>query len=152
MGEEKGVDNDLTETPLPLSLPLPPLPLEALHVIQELVAVLAHEGLLVIAGDVVPFDAVTVDVVEDPHAGLRCLVDIELRVVGLRSPGVTLVAPGLVPPAGGNAVGVGHLGVGVGPEPSLDVEGLEILALGAAREVTEATGRPDIGDVACGNK
>lgn len=133
-----------------LTLTLTPLvlPLEAFHVLQELFTVLADEGLLVVAGDVVPLDAILVDVVEDAHARLGGLVDVELGVVGLRSSGVTLVAPGLVPPAGGSAVGVGHLGVGVGPEPSLNVDGLQVFTLGAAREVTEAARRPDVGDVA----
>lgn len=38
--------------------------------VEELVAVLAHEGLHVVAGHVVPLDAVVVEVVQDGQAGL----------------------------------------------------------------------------------
>ena len=45
--------------------------------------ILADEGLGVITGNVVPFNPVLVDVIEDAHAGLHGLVDVELCVVGL---------------------------------------------------------------------
>ena len=51
--------------------------------LEELVRVLADEGLGVVAGDVVPLDAVVVDVVEHTHAGLHAPVNVELGVVGL---------------------------------------------------------------------
>lgn len=38
--------------------------------VEELVAVLAHEGLHVVAGHVVPLDTVVVEVVQDGQAGL----------------------------------------------------------------------------------
>ena len=40
--------------------------------------VLAHDGLLVVAADVVPFDAVAVEVVEHGHARLSSLAVVRL--------------------------------------------------------------------------
>jgi hypothetical protein len=51
--------------------------------LQQLVRVLADEGLGVVAGNVVPLDPVVVDVVEHAHARLHAPVDVELRVVRL---------------------------------------------------------------------
>ncbi len=51
--------------------------------LEELVWVLADEGFGVVAGDVVPLDAVVVDIVEDAHAGLHASVDVKLGVVRL---------------------------------------------------------------------
>lgn len=46
--------------------------------------ILADDGLLVVAGDVVPLDAVPVEVVKDGHAGLVITVKLDLLpVVGL---------------------------------------------------------------------
>ena len=41
------------------------------HKVEELVGIFADVGLGVVAGDVVPFHSVLVDVVEQPHAGLK---------------------------------------------------------------------------------
>lgn len=117
------------------------------NVVQQKFAVLTDEGLFVVASDIVPFDSILVDVVEDAHARLGGHVDVELGVVGLRAAGVALVAPGLVSPVGWGLVGGGHLGVGVGPEPAEDVEGLQVFALVAALEVTQAAGCPDVAEV-----
>ena len=51
--------------------------------------VLADDGLLVLAGHVVPFDAVAVEIVQDGHAGLGLATLLHLlTVVGLTAWGV----------------------------------------------------------------
>lgn len=70
-------------------------------VVEELLRVLADHGLLVVAGDVVPRDAVVVHVVEHAHARLGRAVDVELCVVGLAD----LLVPGLRPRVVAPAVG-----------------------------------------------
>jgi len=121
-------------------------------VLEELLAVFAEEGLGVVAGDIVPDDAVLVDVVQDAHAGLDGLVDVEFGVVGLgnvmafKLSLVTSVRPGLVSPARGVLVSGGHFDAGAGPEPSVDAGGLEILAV-AALEVAETAASPDVGKI-----
>lgn len=117
------------------------------HVVEQLVRVLADDGLLVVAGDVVPGDAVVVDVVQDGQAGLARLVDLVLGVVGLRQLLVSGLAPGVVGPAGGHLVGPGDLVAGRRPEPSQQVLGLQVGASLAALEVAETARRPDVGDV-----
>ena len=119
---------------------------------EELLRVLADEGLGVVAGNVVPLDAVLVDVVEDAHTGLHALVDVELGVVRLGDRAALdlgLVAggrPGLVGPARRGGVGGGHLDSGSRPEPTVHVGGLKVLAV-TALEVAEAAGGPDVGEV-----
>ena len=54
------------------------------HVVEQRVRVFAHEGLGVVAGDVVPLDPVAVDVVQQTQARLLRSVDVLLSVVGLR--------------------------------------------------------------------
>ena len=69
--------------------------------------VLADDGLLVVAGDVVPLDAVVVEVVEHGHARLAAL-----PVVGLPGAVATGVGPVVEPGVG---VGGGELGLVGGP-------------------------------------
>lgn len=76
-------------------------------VIEELLGVLADDGLLVVAGDVVPRDTVIVDVVEDGEARLAGLVDVEFGVIRLALFLVTGGGPGVVVPAIGGLVGRG---------------------------------------------
>ena len=71
-------------------------------VVEEFVGVLADDGLLVVAGDVVPRDAVVVHVVEDAEAGLGGGVDVELGVVGLTQLLVAGLRPRVVAPAVGD--------------------------------------------------
>ena len=105
-----------------------------------------------VAGDVVPLDAVVVDVVEEPHAGLHAAVDVELRVIGLgHVPALELrlvsgEGPGLVAPARRGGVGRGHLDAGAGPEPPVDRRRLQVVTV-AALEVAKAAGGPDVGKV-----
>lgn len=116
-------------------------------VIKQLFGIFANDGLLVVAGDVVPRDAVVVDVVEDRQARLAGLVDVELRVVGLALFLVAGGGPRVVVPAVGGLVGWRHLFAVRGPEPSVDALGLEILAVFAALEVAQSSGCPDVWDI-----
>lgn len=70
-------------------------------VLEQLIRVFTDHGLLVVAGDVVPRDAIVVHVVEHAQAGLRRLVDVELSVVRLP----LLLVPGLRPRVVAPAVG-----------------------------------------------
>lgn len=117
------------------------------YVVQKLVAVLADEGLLVVAGYVVPSDAVVVDVVEDREAGLGGAVDVEFGVIGLACLLVSGLRPGIEAPSSGNIVRRGELLAVGGPEPAVDRLGLEVATVLAALEVAQAARRPDVGHV-----
>lgn len=97
-----------------------------------------------VAADIVPLDAVLVDIVEDAQARFFGLVNFEFGVVWLRSLEVASGAPRLVAPTGGSLVGFGQFDAGAGPEPSVDQDWLQVLAI-AALEIAEATTRPDVG-------
>jgi len=106
----------------------------------------------VVASNVVPFDPVVVDVVQQAHASLDRAVDVKLGVVGLghvlalELGLVTGERPGLVAPTGRGGVGGGHLDAGPGPEPSIDVGRLQVLSV-TALEVAESARGPDVGKV-----
>lgn len=68
-------------------------------VVEQLVRVLAHPGLFVQARDIVPFDAVAVEVVEDSHAALLASAFLVFAAVGLSL---------------ADSSGVGPVGVGLG--------------------------------------
>lgn len=74
------------------------------YVVEQLLVVLADEGLLVVAGNVVPRDAVIVHVVQDGQAGLVRAVDVELRVVGLPELLVASLAPRVESESSGDLV------------------------------------------------
>lgn len=118
-------------------------------VVQELIRVFANEGFFVIAGDVVPGDAIVVNVVEDGQAGFGGLVDVEFSVVGLRDFLVSCLGPGVEAPLGRNFVGGRHLGAVRRPEPAKDRLGHEVGSVLAALEVAEATRCPDVWHVVC---
>lgn len=71
-------------------------------VVEEFVRVFADDGLLVVAGDVVPRDTVVVYVVEYAEAGFAGAVDVELSVVGLALLLVAGLRPWVVAPAVGD--------------------------------------------------
>lgn len=96
-----------------------------------------------------PRDAVVIDVVEDGQAGLARLVDVELGVVGLALLLVPRGGPGVVVPAVGRLVRGRHLLAVRRPEPSVDVLRFEVLAVLAALEVAQSSGRPDVWDIIC---
>merc|ERR1711994_909108 len=125
---------------------------ERLDVLQQLVGVLADERLGVVAGDVVPFDTVLVDVVQNAHTRLGAIVNVVLGVVRLRhiaSGELSLVAgkgPGLVGPAGRRRVGRRHLHTRPRPEPAVHTHRLQVFAV-AALEVAQSARGPDVGQV-----
>lgn len=116
-------------------------------VVEELIRVLADDGLLVVAGNVVPRDSVIVDVVQDGQAGLAGLVDVVLGVVRLRRLLVASLAPRVISPARWHLVGLGDLVAGGRPEPAEQALGLQIGAALAALEVAESARGPDVGNV-----
>jgi hypothetical protein len=81
----------------------------ASHVVEEFIAVLADEGLLMVAGNVMPGDAVAVHVVKHGEAGLTRSVDVKLCVVGLTDLFVAGLTPGIEAETVGNLVGRSHL-------------------------------------------
>ena len=91
-----------------------------------------------VAGDVVPLEAVVVEVVEDGKAGLVVALG-GLTVVGLR----LVEAAGAGPVAGVALAGGADLGAGAGPEPSVHVGGLQVGTV-AAVEVALAARGPDV--------
>lgn len=97
-----------------------------------------------VTADVVPYDAVLVDVVKDAQAGFGRLVDLKLGVVRLSPFEVAGRAPWLVRPASWLLVSAGQLDSGTGPEPAVDDERLEICAVIAALEVAETAAGPDV--------
>lgn len=100
-----------------------------------------------VAGDIVPDNAVFVDIIQNTHAGFWGLVDTEFCIVRLGCTCVSRLAPGLITPSIGRLVGVGHLGVGVRPEPTFDIERLQVLSLIASSEVTQAARGPNVFNV-----
>ena len=130
---------------------------DSLDVLEQLVRVLADEGLGVVAGNVVPLHAVAVDVVEQTHASLHRAVDVKLSVVGLADvPRLELglvagVGPRLVAPARWGRVCGGHLHPGSGPEPPVDGGWLQVLTV-ATLEVAQSAGAPDVGEVVLGEE
>lgn len=81
--------------------------MNSFDVLDEKVGIFADEWLLVIAGDIVPLDAVVVDIVQHSEARLSGVVDLELGVVGLGASEVSSAAPGLGRPARGCDIGGG---------------------------------------------
>lgn len=84
----------------------------ARHVINELIAVFADEGFFMVARDVMPSDAVIVDVVEDTHAGFVSSVDVKFSVIWLPDFLVSRRAPRVVAESVGGLVGRCHLPAG----------------------------------------
>lgn len=119
------------------------------HVVKQLIAVLAHERLLVIASDVVPRDSVTVHVVQHAQTRLHRAVDVELGVVGLRRLLVSALAPRVVRPVGRFLVGAGDLAPRGRPEPSVHVLRLQVRPVLAALEVAQPSAGPNVGRVIC---
>lgn len=93
-----------------------------------------------VAGDIVPFDTVIVEVVEDRQAGFIITLS-SFSVVGL---GLAETAGG-TPVPGISLCGRSDFNSGAGPEPSVDVWWLKISTF-ASGEVTFTTGCPDVLD------
>jgi len=111
---------------------------------QVTVHILADDGLLVGAGNVVPLDTVSVVVVQNCHAGLGVSVQLSLLpVVWLLNPEAPGVGP-VVEGAGG--VGGRHGYLGGGPEPAVDVLREEVRSVTPIK-VTETAGGPEVRDI-----
>lgn len=106
--------------------------------VDQLFAVFADERLLMVASNIVPFDSVVVEVVQDGQARLSLVI---FTVVGLRAAITTSVRP----VTKSALVGGGDLGFRTGPEPSVDNDGLQISTV-ASVEVAFATAGPDVLD------
>lgn len=117
------------------------------HVVEQLLRVLADERFLMVTCDVVPGDAVVVNVVQNGHAGLVGAVDIILGVVRLPDLLVAGLRPRIEAPTVRRLVGGCHLLAIRRPEPTIQGFGLEITSVLAALEVAETSGRPDIRNV-----
>jgi len=98
----------------------------------------------VVARDVMPGDAIVVDVVQDRHAGFVGAVDVILGVVRLPDLLMAGLRPGVKAPAVRCLVRWSHLLAVRRPEPSVQRLGLEVTSVLAALEVTQAAGRPDV--------
>ena len=116
--------------------------------VEQRLGIFADDGLGVVAANVVPFNAVLVDVVEDAETGLSRLVDLEFGVVRLRSFEVTSGTPRLVAPSFRVGVGGGQFHARTGPEPSVDGQRLQIIAV-ASLEVAQTAAGPDVGQFLC---
>lgn len=97
------------------------------------------------AGDVVPLEAVVVEVVQDRQTRLVVALS-RLAIVRLRLSVSSGVAPVTVVALTGRA----DLGATSGPEPSVLVRGLQVGTV-AARKVALPAGGPDVTDVSAGD-
>lgn len=114
------------------------------HVVDELVAVFAHERLLVVATDVVPCDTVTVHVVQHAQARFLRTVDVKLGIVRLWDLLVAALAPRVVRPTDRRLVGGRHLAPGGRPEPPVYVFRFQVRTVLAAIEVAQPSAGPYI--------
>jgi len=103
--------------------------------VEQLLAVLADEGFLVVASNIVPLDAIVVEVVQDGQAWLALIV---FAVVGLWAAITTSVGP----VTESTLIGRWDLSFGARPEPPVDDGWLQISAV-ASVKVAFATASPD---------
>lgn len=113
--------------------------------VEEFIGVFADEGLEMVASNVVPFDSVVVEVVQDGKASLVVTLG-DFTVVRLS----TSESSGVRPVSIGTVVGGSNTGTRARPEPSVDQVGLEISTV-AAGEIALSAGSPDVTDTATGN-
>lgn len=100
-----------------------------------------------VARDVVPGDAVVVNVVQDGQAGLVGAVDVVFGIVRLSDLLVAGLRPRIEAPTVRRLVGGCHLLAIRRPEPAVQGFRLEVTSILAALEVTETPGRPDVRNV-----
>lgn len=112
------------------------------HKIKQLIGILADEGLDVMAGDVVPLDAIVVEVVQNGKAALVIALG-SLAVIRLR-----LVVAARVRPVAGVALRCGsNLAARAGPEPAVLIGRLQIGPI-AASEIALSARCPDVTHIA----
>jgi len=97
----------------------------------------------VVASNVVPFDAIVVEVVQNGQARFSLVI---FTVVGLRA----LVTSGVRPVSKSALVSGWDLGLGSGPEPSVDEEWLQIGTVASIEIAFTSTG-PDVLDSVAGH-
>jgi len=123
-----------------------------LDVFEQLVGVLADEGLGVVAGNIVPLNTVIINIIKKAHTSLNRAIDVKLCVVRLRNILsfklclVACVRPGLVAPAWRSGVGGSHLHSRSRPEPTIYSGGLKIFPV-TTLEVAQTSCAPNIGKV-----
>jgi len=98
---------------------------------EELIGVFTHPGFDVVAGNIVPFDTIIVEVIEDGNAGFISAVLTELTVIWLGLVSTTGGRPVTAP--SDSAVGGSDSARGTRPEPSVDNGGLEVGAITAIK-------------------
>jgi len=101
----------------------------------------------VVTRDVVPGDAVVVNIVQDGHAGFVGAVDVILGIVWLLELLMARLRPRIEAPTVRHLVGGCHLLAIRRPEPAVQGLGLEVASVFAALEVAETSGRPDVRNV-----
>lgn len=115
------------------------------HKVQQFIGVLADEGLDVMAGDVVPLDAIVIEVIQNGEATLVIALR-RLAIIGLG----LIVATGLRPIASVALRGGSNFATRSRPEPAVLVWWLQIGPV-AACKVALATRGPDVAHIAAGN-
>jgi len=112
--------------------------------VKVTLGILADDGLLVVAGHVVPFDPVAVEVVQDGQAGLvLASLLVFFPVIGLTTRGIE--SSGERPVMESSAVGRVQPGLIGGPKPSVDFFGEEVGSVTPVK-VTKATRGPNVLD------
>lgn len=114
------------------------------HIVEQLLGILADERLLVVAGHIMPGNAIIVHIIQHRQARFARLIDVVLGVVWLRHLLVSGLAPRIVTPALWQAIRRLDLFTCRRPEPTEDVLRLQIGAALAALKIAQPSGRPDV--------
>lgn len=115
---------------------------------EKFFRVFANPGLNVMAGNIVPYNTIIVEIIEDGNASFISASLAELTVIGLGCTTTTSARPVTSPSLG--AVGGCDSGRGSRPEPSVDKGRLKIRTV-TSIEVALATRGPDVFDIALCN-
>jgi len=105
--------------------------------------ILTDDGFLVVTGNIVPLDAVSIEVVQDGQAGLRLPALLDLLPVVRLGPGWVEAPCGRPVVEGGPAVCGREPGLVGRPEPAVDVLGEEVGSV-AAVKVTQTARGPEV--------
>lgn len=66
------------------------------HIVEKLITVLTDERFLVVAGNIMPGNTITVHVVQNSKTGLGCAIDVKFSIVRLLNLLVPSPTPGVV--------------------------------------------------------
>ena len=83
------------------------------NILNKGIRIFANERFLVVAGNIVPFDSIIVNIVQSTKTRFRCFVDAEFSIVRLRFLEVSSLAPWLVTPVRRSGIGGSNLCVRV---------------------------------------